>query len=238
MFDGNPAIITTQTKHKNMNLKEYQRIYNVPENSAPGWDAIDQALLHVYGKNEPKHFGTIEKYMSGGPDPLDGVSVYTSNNSGIRHQHFISYGMTNLYYDEEAVGSEFSGFGFEFTFRLKVNKDLEETYWPINLMQNLARYVFSSGNLFEPGHFMPANGPIALDTDTDTELWAVCFVQDPEINSIISPHGLVQFLQIVGITQAEYDALQEKRISVQQLLERLSENNPLLITDLRRKSIV
>jgi len=32
--------------------------------------------------------------------------------------------------------------------------------------------------------------------------------------------------------------LQEKRISVQQLLERLSENNPLLITDLRRKSIV
>ena len=58
--------------------------------------------------------------------------------------------MSELYYDEEAAANEFSKWGFEFTFRLPCipddmpTSDDEAPVWPINLMQNLARYVFES----------------------------------------------------------------------------------------------
>jgi hypothetical protein len=63
---------------------------------APGWDAIDQALNAVYGKQEPLHYGTVVKWAMGGPDPLDGVSIY-KNRSPRWHWHYVSYGLTELY---------------------------------------------------------------------------------------------------------------------------------------------
>ena len=42
-----------------------------------GWDAIEQEFLRVYpGQDKPKHYGTIIKWILGGNDPLDGLSVY------------------------------------------------------------------------------------------------------------------------------------------------------------------
>src|SRR5690606_38643810 len=105
--------------------------------------------------------------------------------------------------------------------------------WAIALLQNIARYVFDSGNWFEEFHYMPANGPIRLDTETD--ITALLFVADPEIEKKQTPHGEVSFLQIVGITSAEYEALKENPETVEDLVAKLKENNPLLITDLTRK---
>ncbi|RDH41783.1 suppressor of fused domain protein [Zooshikella ganghwensis] len=148
-----------------MELEEYKSSFN-SEDAAPGWDAIDSVLKQVYAEQEPKHWGTIIKYMLGGPDPLDGISAYQSSAGNRDHLHFCSYGFTSLYYDEEAVGQEFSKFGFELTFRLlsKLPPD-EEPIWVCNLMQNLARYVFESGKWFEEYHWIPAwYGLKTLDT--------------------------------------------------------------------------
>ena len=73
---------------------------------------------------------------------------------------------------------------------------------------------------------------------SNTELWALCFVQDPELHPIMSSHGLVQFLQLIGITEAEYKFLKHQRISMEELLTELSRENPLLVTDLYRKSLI
>lgn len=214
-----------------MNLEEYKQKFT--EDDAVGWLSIDEKVNEIYGQQEPQHFGTIIKYMLGGKDPLDGISVYESQNQE-DHYHIVSYGLSELYYNEESAGKEFSKYGFEFTFRLK-KKEGDDFNWAMNLMQNLARYVFETGKWFEEFHFIPTNSPIRLDYDTN--LTAIAFVLDPELGKIQTPHGEVQFLQMVGITTDEYELLKQnpKLAETEKLLEQLKINNPLLITNLDRK---
>ena len=109
---------------------------------AIGWDAIDSVLLPIYGGREPRHYGTILPMMLGGNDPLQGISVY-KNLLPEPHYHFVTYGFSELY-EKESEDPELSGYGFELTFRLACDaSDPEEPpRWPLNLLQNIARYVF------------------------------------------------------------------------------------------------
>ena len=197
-----------------MRYTEEQYKTQFEEEDAVGWDTIDEALLKVYPEQEPRHYGTILKYMLGGEDPLDGISIY-DNYKQIFHRHIVSYGMSELYYSPESAENEFSGWGFEFTFRIvpfEEDKDGEgaknEPSWAMNVMQNLARYVFESKKWFEAYHFIPANGPIRLECDT--KLVGIAFAPDPQLGTIETPNGEVAFLQMVGITQKELDCLSIK----------------------------
>lgn len=214
-----------------MTLEEYKQTYN--EEDAVGWDCITASLEQLYGEQEPQHFGNLLPFSLGGDNPLDGLSVYRSSQQE-DHFHLVSYGFSNLYYDEEKIDAEYSGFGFELTFRFKQQGD-DNIHWAMNLMQNLAKYVFDSGKWFEEFHFIPTNSPIRLEYDTD--LVGIAFVQDPELGFIDTPHGRVDFLQMVGITQKELDQLWEnpKLSETEKLITNLRQNNPLLITDLERK---
>lgn len=214
-----------------MDLATYKEIFT--EDDAVGWEAIDKSLESLYPNQEADHYAPDLPASLGGRSYLDGVSVYQSNEQE-PHFQFITYGFSELYYNEEAVGEDYSGFGFEITFRLKKSGD-ESVGWAINFLQNIAKYVFTSGNYFEPFHVFPANSPIRLGYDT--EIMAVAFVQDPALGEINTPHGKVQFLQAVGITAEELKTIRthfsiEK---VEELIEGLRKNNPLLITDLDRK---
>lgn len=214
-----------------MTLDEYKKQFS--EDDAVGWMAIDQELERLYPNQEPKHYAPPIPYMLGGEDPLDGISIYESKTQ-TDHFHFVTYGFSELYYNEDKLDDEFSKWGFELTFRLKpFEPDNGNPSWAIIMLQNIARYVFDSGNWFEEFHYMPANGPIRLDTDTD--ITALLIVADPEIEKKQTPHGEVSFLQIVGITSGEYEHLKENPETAEQLVNKLKENNPLLITDLTRK---
>ena len=48
--------------------------------SAPGWDAIDAVCERVFPGQEPPHYGTVIKYAVGGDDPIDGISVYRTDD--------------------------------------------------------------------------------------------------------------------------------------------------------------
>ena len=219
-----------------MDLAAYKKNYE--ESDTPGWTAIDDQLAKIYPDKEPdRHWGTFLPMMLGGEDPLDGISVYKNYSGHEFHLHYISYGFSELYYDEKSCGQEYSKFGFELTFRLKPFKEDDEfPVWVASLMQNLAKYIFQTGNYFDDYHYVPTNSPIRLDTDT--ELRAIVFITDPQLGEIETPHGKVKFLQMVGITQREYDLIREEKLDRFELVEKLKENNPLLITDLERKSIV
>lgn len=196
-----------------------------------GWDAIDARLDEFYPDTEPQHFGTLHKFALGGPDPLDGISFYPRDEPR-PHWHIVGYGMSELY-GKESDNPDESGWGFEFTFRVARRDGEEAPIWAANLLQNLARYVFSSGNWFEPGHHMNANGPIHLDYET--ELTALAFAEDPELGTIATPYGKVQFLQVVGLTGGEYAAARAWDTSG--VLGLIEKHAPLLITDLDRPSI-
>ena len=210
--------------------KEYRNTYD--EDEAVGWICIDKKLEETYKTAQPRHYAPELHYMLGGEDPLDGVSIFDSTQQEF-HRHLVSYGMSELYYNEEAAGQEFSKWGFEFTFRLKpFSEDTEDPTWGVNLMNNLARYVINSEKWFEPNHVIPANGPIRQNTNT--AIHGITFTIDPELGKIQTPHGEVIFLQIVGLTEAEIDRIKNSTSGyneVEKILNEIKENNPLMITD-------
>jgi hypothetical protein len=200
---------------------------------SPGWDAITAALERLYPGQEPKHYATALKWMFGGPDPLDGVSVW-KRMEPVPHWHYLSYGLSELY-AKESGDADTSGYGFELTFRLACEPDeAEPPAWAINFLQNLARYVFKSGNVFDDGHWMTANGPIALERET--LICSMGFVFDPELPAIDTPNGRMRFLQVVGLTEDEERAC--KRWDTRKLLDALLPAMPLWVTDLARPSLL
>ncbi|MCK7595610.1 suppressor of fused domain protein [Pseudomarimonas salicorniae] len=213
-----------------MHADEYKKRFE-PE-SSPGWDAIDLCLRERYGEQTPKHFANPVPFALGGENPLQGVSIY-DYPAEPAHLHFVTYGLSELFYNEEAAGGEFSGFGFELTLRLeKPTSEGEVPYWAMNLLQNIAKYVFSSKRWFEPGHFMPANGPICLGSST--LVTALVMVEDPELGTISTPHGQLQFVQAFGVTQQEYEAIRDGKLDCSGFIEHEKQTNPLFITRLGR----
>ncbi|MCY7484101.1 suppressor of fused domain protein [Paenibacillus alvei] len=203
------------------------------ETSTAGWDAIDHALAKIYGKQEPKHYGTMIPYALGGDDPLDGISAYKAD-SPYPHWHFITYGFSELY-DKESDHAAYSGYGFELTFRLARQPEEEEPpAWALNLLQNMGRYVFNSGNVFRSGDYLDANGPICLGSDT--QLTALAFMQDLELPAIDTPNGRLEFIQMIGITKDELEAMQAW--NTLGLLNASQSHLPFYITNLDRDSLL
>lgn len=224
------------------------------ESEAQGWDAIVAALKPLYGKREPLHFGNVLPFGAGGKDPIHGMDLYF-NSKPVPHWHLITYGFSELW-DKESDDPEVSGYGFELTARVKIdvtpgeaqklaagdyaicNEGREEArgrfvpYWAMNCLQNLARYVFESGNAFGDGHHIDLQGPIR--SNSSTLICAAAFRLDPALPSISTPNGSVKFLQLVGLTKDEYDATKEW--NTLPVLNLISEQDPLLIIDLERKS--
>ncbi|GIF73586.1 suppressor of fused domain protein [Asanoa siamensis] len=199
---------------------------------APGWDAIDARLGELYPGVAPKHYGTLHTFALGGPDPLDGVSFY-ARVEPVPHWHLVGYGLSELYTKETDDPAE-SGWGFELTFRVaRAAADDEPPLWAASLLQNLARYVFSTNNWFEPGHHMNAGGPI--QHGYATSMTALAFVEDPELGAIDTPHGRLRFLQVVGLTGDEYAAV--RQWDTDGVLGLLARRHPLLVTDPDRPSI-
>ncbi|WP_028545555.1 suppressor of fused domain protein [Paenibacillus taiwanensis] len=198
-----------------------------------GWDAIEEQMVHIYGAQEPKHYGTLISYALGGNDPLDGISVYKAEQP-FPHWHFVTYGFSELY-EKESENTDYSGFGFELTFRLiREEHEEEPPTWALNLLQNMARYVFSSGNVLVPGDYLDANGPICLESNT--KLTALVFMEDAELPAIKTPNGRVEFVQMIGMTEDELEAI--KTWNTLKMLEACQEMLPGYITNLSRDSML
>ena len=191
----------------------------------PGWDAIDAALAELHPGQDPRHFAAEIPHRLGGAD-VDGISVYERPD----HWHYITYGLTELY-EKEWEDPDYSGWGFELTIRVR-KEQAEPPTWPLEVLRYLAGYVFDTGNLFAAGHRINLHQPVS----DDATITAAVFADDPELPERATPNGLVGFVQIVGLTHDEYVACGQW--SGGQVLELLSRDNPLLITDTHRTSIL
>ncbi len=212
--------------------------------AAPGFDAITRACQSVHADREPQHYGTVVKFSVGGPDPLDGISAYPVDEP-TPHWHLVTYGFSELYEPDDvdekpefgprdADEAEHSGYGFELTMRLtRPAEQKDPPLWVLDFLQNLARYVFKTGNAFDAGHYLDLHGPIGLDESS--EIGAVLFADDASLAPIDSPNGRVRFLQVVGITVDELRAIQDWDAAG--MIELLRDEGELLLTDLDRTSL-
>lgn len=195
---------------------------------APGASAIATALAAAHGYVQPAHWGPTHAMRDGGEDPLDGVSAFPAPG----HWHYVTYGLTQQRHEDASFPYQpgLSGYGFELTFRLVRLEGQPPPVWPVLMLQRLARYVFRSSNVFRPGDHMDLQGP--MGGDPRTAIRGALFADDPQLPPIETAHGLVRFVQVVGVTLAELEAV--KDWSCEGFLRVLGAREPLFVTDLLR----
>jgi len=212
-----------------MNLNEYRKKAKKQTDWAPGWEAIDSCLNRLYPGVAPKHHYASplpSRAIWGGDEYLDGVSVFESNQGFL---HIVTYGMSELYVNEESFGGEWSKWGYEMTMRLSPSEK-NDHMWAVQRLSSLAHYTFTTQGFFEPFQFFTGDGT-PLKFGSKSMLTGFLIVADPELPCVDTLHGKLEFLQLVGIIQQEVDALLNDSEKAHLLYQRISEENPLLITD-------
>ena len=202
------------------------------ENEAIGWRAIEEEFLRVYpGQNNPKHYGTLISWMLGGNDPLDGISIYDGGD----YWHFVSFGQTELY-EKESDTKEISGYGYELTFKLKKDhyEDEESEIRNIcGILQMIARLTFTKGEIFQPFEFIYTGQLVGIDAKQKSNLTGFITIKDTTVETIKTPNGTVEFLELLGMTDAELKTLSTVE-SVMEIYKKLGSD----ITDYHRESLV
>lgn len=200
---------------------------------APGWDAITDEFEKIYpGQTNPKHYGTLVSYQLGGNDPLQGISIYDAGDSW----HFVSYGLTELY-DKKSENKDVSGYGMEFTFRLKkgcYDDEEPEIKCTCGLLQQLARVTFQKGERFLPYEYMYSGQTQGIDSKEKSKLTGFITVPDTKAKELDTPNGKVIFVEFIGVTDKELKAIMNKEIRVKELYEKLGTD----ITDYNRDSVI
>lgn len=181
-----------------MTKEQYLEQQRLDESWAPGWAAIDEAFGKLYPGVDPAHQATLmpSRAMFGGPEYLDGISLFPSPKG---YQHLVTYGMSELYADEESYGGDGSGWGYEMTVKVRADNP-QDCNWAVNSLAGLARYTYTSKRWFEPFQFISGRGQ-PLRVGSESLLTSYLVVPDTEVAPAETVHGRLEFLQLVGITQ-------------------------------------
>lgn len=186
-----------------------QRTQAGDSKAAPGRDAIDAALARLYPGVAPRHVAFVPAATAG--SILHGCSAFPADG----HWHYVTYGLSELYGKSEDDDPEWSGWGFELTFRVARGGEQEPPQWPFALLRRAATFVNSQGALLDEGDWIEVD-PVLV------------FARDPQLGEIGTPNGKVVFLQAVAV-----DAGARADLAVsggRPLVERLAATDPLLIT--------
>ena len=215
-----------------MTQEEYRKKMQDEPEWMPGWEALDEELGQLYEDQRPERLdmNLLSKVNRGSGKQLDGYSFYTSVNG---YKHLISYGMSELYAREQAYGQEKSKWGYEMTMKIAEERTMD-AMWATNIMANLARYTFTSQKGLIEGMLISGDGT-PLKPHTDSQITSLFVVEDEELPVLDSLNGKVKFLQLVGLTQAEAEWLKENPDGTAEFLSVMKEENPMLVTDLKRK---
>lgn len=201
--------------------------------NAPGWDAITELCDKVYpNQKNPKHYGTLISWQFGGNDPLQEISIYDGGD----YWHFITYGLSELYEKESDI-KEISGYGMEFTFKLKKDNyenEENEIKCVCGILQSIARITFTKGELFNVYENLYTGQKEGIDCNRKSNITGFITVPDDKFHEINTPNGKVSFVEFVGVTDNELKAIQNKQINVKELFEKLGSD----ITSYNRDSLI
>lgn len=213
------------------NEKQVEKRQREEKVAAPGWDAITAAFDALYpGQDAPLHFGCLIPWSLGGPDPLQGISAYDAGDCF----HFVTYGLTDLY-EKEGKDPNYSGFGYEFTLKLRkagLEDEMAELRGIAGILQSLAKLTFEQGEQFYPNEYIYTGQETGMDARGVSRLTGFITAED-EAGTIDTPNGKVDFIKLIGATDAELKAIMAKTLRVQELAERIGD-----LTDYTRESTV
>lgn len=204
----------------------------VKENNMLGWDAITEECERKYKGQNPQHFGTLIKWNFGGNDPLDGISVYDGGD----YFHFVTYGLSELY-EKESENKDISGYGMEFTFKLKKDNyenEEDEIKCICNILQSIARLTFTKGEIFKPYEFLYTGQTQGIDAKMKSNITGFITIPDTVFNPIDTPNGKLIFVEFIGVTNDELLSVKDKNIDVKSLYEKIGSD----VTSYNRQSVL
>lgn len=208
---------------------------NVKETTtkANGWDAITEIFEEIYpGQTDPKHYGTLISWQLGGNDPLEGISIYDAGD----YWHFVTYGLSEID-EKESSNKDISGYGMEFTLKLKKdNYENEEAEIKgiCGIFQTIARMTFTQGEIFRVYEYLYTGQKTGMDVKMKSNITGFITIPDPEAGIINTKNGKVEFVEFIGVTDAELVAIMNKQLTVKELYKKLGSD----ITDYNRLSVV
>ena len=202
------------------------------EVNTSGWDAITETFEALYpGQTNPKHYGTLISWSLGGKDPLDGISIY----DGGGYWHFVTLGLSELY-GKESEDKAVSGYGMEFTMKLKKD-DYEDGEAEIKgicgILQSIARITFTEGEIFNANEYLYTGQTQGIDIQMKSNITGFITIPEPKLESIQTPNGTVDFVEFIGVTDSELRKIIDKDITVKELYQSLSSD----ITEYHRNSL-
>ena len=95
------------------------------------------------------------------------------------------------------------------------------------------RGAFTKGEIFRPFEYIYTGQKEGIDAKQKSNLTGFITVKDPVVETISTPNGKVEFLELIGMTDAELKTLSTVG-SVMEIYEKLGSD----ITDYHRQSIV
>lgn len=206
---------------------------NNSELKMSGWDAITAEARRIYpNQDNPKHYGTLIRWSMGGPDSLDGISIYDGGD----YWHFVTYGLSELY-EKVSTDKEYSGFGMEFTFKLKKDNyenEESEIRGICSWLQQIASASYTNGEIFNVYEYLYTAKDDGIDSRKKSNLTGFITIPDTDFKSIDTENGKVDFVEFIGVTNDELLALKNKELSVEELYKKLQSD----VTDYNRKSVL
>ncbi len=221
--------------------------------------AIDRRVDRVDGAPEVHRYRprAPQRFRSGGP--LRAVSAHRLSSPD--HWHLVTYGLSELD-SKESDDPGVSGWGFELTMRVAKGTGatggrgaggagggvagrgaggpgdeaggVDEPAWAVDLLTNLAAYVWTSGHGFAAGDHIDLRGPVG--PEKGGELSAAAVVVDPALGRMKGPFGRVSFLQVVVLTADELELC--RSLSTDDVVAALAATDPLLVTRTGRRSLL
>lgn len=201
-----------------------------------GWDAITEAFEKLYpGQENPKHYGTLISWRFGGDDPLPGISIYDGGD----YWHFVTYGLSEVY-EKETNNEEISGYGMEFTLKLKKGnsnneeEEEDEIKGICSILQSIARITFTQGEIFHTYEYLYSGQTEGVDVKMKSNITGFITIPEPKCESIDTPNGKVKFVELIGVTDGELKSIMKKEVQVKELYAILGTD----VTSYGRQSVI
>ena len=213
---------------------EYYGVAYTPEEVPQyGMFVIEKAVELVY-PNESIYTNYVPmiRWDLGGPDPLDRVTIYNGGD----YYKYVTFGLTELY-DKKSEDKTTSGFGMEFTFKLKKDAydDNEmELKNVVGILQTLARSTKEDREIFKPYEYIYTGQTVGMDIEHKSNIVGFITIPDPELRVVHNFYGSVDFIAFIGVTEQELQAVMKKELTVKELYEKLGSD----VTSYTRKSVI
>lgn len=193
----------------------------------PGVFAVTEAFRKAYSAASRLDFRShLPPELE--PHPAKLVTAW----EGPGYWHLVTCGLTELFRKESDIPEQ-SGWGMELTMKVpRAESDPGPPRYAVELLRYLVNYVESSHKPFQAGHYADI-GPLAQGATLE----GVTFVRDTRLSGLYSgPFGRFYFLQVVGVTRDELEAL--ARVDDERVVRALArQRGPDLLTEPLRASV-